>query len=321
MDILYIICALFFAYSLGCINLAYYWVRFTKHKDLRYIASGTLGTRNVYRNFGALPALGVLLFDSFKLWPVLWLLPSFTSNSHIIQMLAVFAGVMGHIFPIQLSFKGGKGLATFMGSLLYIWIYNPTNIWIYLVIIPVIWVHKKKKQYFEYKIADTDNEFEQIFRLNYETFVEEIPQHPTNTEKKLVDAFHEYNTYVICKYGREVIGMVSYSTTRPFSLDKKVPHLDTYLPQHKKICEIRLLSIKYAYRHTRVCARFFSFLVNILYSKDIDMLIISGTTRQLELYKGMGFVEFYQAIGTAEARYQPMYLLLKTAKNKGWQTC
>jgi hypothetical protein len=37
-----------------------------------------------------------------------------------------------------------------------------------------------------YKIAETENEFEQIFRLNYKTFVEEIPQHERNAEKRLV---------------------------------------------------------------------------------------------------------------------------------------
>ena len=47
------------------------------------------------------------------------------------------------------------------------------------------------------KVATEAWEFEQIHRLNYQTFVEEIPQHPPNPEKKLVDKFHQENTYLI----------------------------------------------------------------------------------------------------------------------------
>ena len=44
-----------------------------------------------------------------------------------------------------------------------------------------------------YKIANTQEEYEQIFKLNYETFVDEIPQHKKNETKKLKDKFHDKN--------------------------------------------------------------------------------------------------------------------------------
>lgn len=47
-----------------------------------------------------------------------------------------------------------------------------------------------------FKIADTEEEFEQIFCLNYETFALEIPQHQQNESRKLVDKFHHENTYL-----------------------------------------------------------------------------------------------------------------------------
>lgn len=50
-----------------------------------------------------------------------------------------------------------------------------------------------------YKIAEHADEIEQIHQLNYETFVEEIPQHNANNEKKLVDRFNDENTYIIAK--------------------------------------------------------------------------------------------------------------------------
>ena len=45
-----------------------------------------------------------------------------------------------------------------------------------------------------YKIANTQEEYEQIFKLNYETFVDEIPQHKKNETKKLKDKFHDKNS-------------------------------------------------------------------------------------------------------------------------------
>ena len=76
-------------------------------------------------------------------------------------------------------------------------------------------------------------EFLQIHQLNYKTFVEEIPQHQQNSEKMLVDKFHNKNKYLIARNGSKVIGMVCYNGQRPFSLDAKIPDLDLFLPQHK----------------------------------------------------------------------------------------
>ena len=56
-----------------------------------------------------------------------------------------------------------------------------------------------------FKLADDSAEFEAIHRLNYRTFVEEIPQHPPNEAKRLVDRFHAENTYAICLDGDELV--------------------------------------------------------------------------------------------------------------------
>ena len=47
------------------------------------------------------------------------------------------------------------------------------------------------------KVATTEQEFDAIAALNYETFVEEIPQHEQNSNKRLVDKFHAENTYIV----------------------------------------------------------------------------------------------------------------------------
>ena len=61
-----------------------------------------------------------------------------------------------------------------------------------------------------YKIASEPEEMEQIYRLNYETFVEEIPQHQENQSRSLIDKFDKENIYMIAKKdGKVVIGMYS----------------------------------------------------------------------------------------------------------------
>lgn len=169
------------------------------------------------------------------------------------------------------------------------------------------------KHEFFFKIANIADEFEQIHRLNYQTFSEEIPQHEKNEEQKLVDAFHAENTYIICIKDNEVIGMTAIRANRPFSLDRKIGPVEQSLsfPVHSP-CEVRLLSVKKEYRNGRVFLGLVQFLIKYCLKKGYDIAFISGTVRQLKLYGQMGFQPFAQLTGTDEALFQPMYLTKKT---------
>src|SRR5512140_3566592 len=103
-----------------------------------------------------------------------------------------------------------------------------------------------------FKVASEADEFEQIHRLNYRTFVEEIPQHQPNAARRLVDRFHDENTYVICLRDSQLLGMLALRTRRPFSLDAKIPDLDSHLPPSQRICEVRLLAIEPHHRKGRI---------------------------------------------------------------------
>jgi hypothetical protein len=74
----------------------------------------------------------------------------------------------------------------------------------------------------QYKVATEPLEFEQIFQLAYDTFVEEIPQHQPNPDRRHVDRFHDENTYLIAKDDDAVVGMLAIRAERPFSLDEKL---------------------------------------------------------------------------------------------------
>jgi aspartate aminotransferase-like enzyme len=169
-----------------------------------------------------------------------------------------------------------------------------------------------EEQGLKFKIASQDVEFEAIHRLNYKTFVEEIPQHRDNPEQHLVDKFHAENTYAICLNGNELVGMVAGRTKRPFSLDQKVASLDSYLPSNRKVLEVRLLSVEKNYRNGFVFSRLVGLLAHHFRVQGYDLAIISGTLRQQRLYSHLGFVPFGPVVGTGEAQFQPMYLTLET---------
>jgi GNAT superfamily N-acetyltransferase len=161
---------------------------------------------------------------------------------------------------------------------------------------------------FRLKIASEGWEFEQIHRLNHKTFAEEIPQHASNAAGRLVDRFHEENTYAICLAGTELAGMVAVRGRRPFSLDQKVPDLDRYLPAGRSTCELRLLAVERGHRAGRVAPALLAYLWRHLLEQGYDLAIISGTTRQLKLYGHLGFIPFGPLVGSPEARFQPMML-------------
>ena len=159
-----------------------------------------------------------------------------------------------------------------------------------------------------FKVASEPLEFEQIHELNYQTFVHEIPQHQQNETQKLVDKYHQENTYVICLREAEVLGMIALRDKRPLSLDDKLADLESYLPPFKRILEYRLLAVKQQHRNTAIFTGIMKKSFDLAISGDYDVAVISGTTRQARLYKHLGFMPFGPLVGKQNALYQPMYI-------------
>lgn len=160
-----------------------------------------------------------------------------------------------------------------------------------------------------YKVADQVWEFESIHKLNYKTFVEEIPQHEETKDRVRIDRFHEENTYLICLDDDKLVGMVALRGKRPFSLDYKISNLDFYLQEHgENVYEIRLLSVEREYRNGRALLGLIRFLHRYLLLNGYELALISATTRELPLYEQMGFKAFHTLVGTEEAAFQPMYV-------------
>lgn len=160
------------------------------------------------------------------------------------------------------------------------------------------------------KIAATDEEFDAIAALNYETFVEEIPQHEHNPSRRLIDKFHDENVYVIVYKNTEMVGMVAFRDTRPFSIDRKIGDVENYLDAEvcEHLCEIRLLAVKKDHRNGRVFTKLATAIYRYFYEAGYTACVISGTVREEKMYTQMGFRQFASAVGTEEARYLPMVL-------------
>jgi aspartate aminotransferase-like enzyme len=127
-----------------------------------------------------------------------------------------------------------------------------------------------------------------------------------------VDKFHAENIYLICLCGEKLAGMLAVRGNLPFSLDQKVPNLDSYLPAGRKICEIRLLAVDKKFRGAQVLQGILAMLWQHGVEKGYDLAIISGTTRQFKLYHHLGFVPFGPPVGADEVQFQPMYVTLET---------
>jgi aspartate aminotransferase-like enzyme/predicted N-acetyltransferase YhbS len=160
-------------------------------------------------------------------------------------------------------------------------------------------------------VACKETEFEQIFSLNYRTFVEEIPQHPPNPERRLVDRFHHQNSYLIALDGDQLVGMMAVRDQRPFSLDEKLGNIDAFLPAGRRICELRLLSVLPSHRNGTVFQGLLNLLLEHGKRKRYNLAVISGTLRQQKLYKHLGFEPFGPLVGPPEAQFQPMFLTIE----------
>ena len=99
------------AYALGCFTLGYYLVRARSGEDIRRIGSGSVGASNVGRVLGRTGYGLTVLSDFCKGALAVWAARQLTADDRMLG-LAMSCAVIGHIWPVQLRFQGGKGMAT-----------------------------------------------------------------------------------------------------------------------------------------------------------------------------------------------------------------
>ena len=119
MDINLITVALY-SYLIGSLPFGLILTKIFLQKDIRKVGSGNIGTTNVLRTGNKSLAVATLILDLLKGYLSVFITLSF--NDSLVSYSALICFI-GHIFPVWLKFKGGKGVATYVGILFAINIY------------------------------------------------------------------------------------------------------------------------------------------------------------------------------------------------------
>ncbi len=107
------------AYLLGAVPFGIVIARLFGLGDLRKIGSGNIGATNVLRTGNKTAAALTLVLDAGKAGIAVLIARALLAEDA--AQLAGFAAFLGHCFPVYLGFRGGKGVATFLGTLLALW--------------------------------------------------------------------------------------------------------------------------------------------------------------------------------------------------------
>jgi acyl phosphate:glycerol-3-phosphate acyltransferase len=113
-----IVLVLLAAYLLGSIPFGLLIARAVGAGDIRQQGSGNIGAANVTRSAGKIAGIFTLVLDALKGYAAVWLAAHFLHGSMRWMISAAVAAVLGHVFPVWLKFRGGKGVATGLGVFL-----------------------------------------------------------------------------------------------------------------------------------------------------------------------------------------------------------
>lgn len=103
------------AYLLGSIPVGWLIANIFYHKDIRQEGSGNIGATNALRIFGTKIGILVLLLDMMKGIIAVLIAKQVIQGAHPLVSIAGLVAILGHIFPVWLKFRGGKGVATAAG--------------------------------------------------------------------------------------------------------------------------------------------------------------------------------------------------------------
>jgi aspartate aminotransferase-like enzyme len=161
---------------------------------------------------------------------------------------------------------------------------------------------------YTFKRAETPQEMEQIHRLNYQTFVSEIPQHPDPGTGRLVDKFHHKNAYFIAVEDDQVIGMVCGHDQPPFSVADRLTNPAVIQQPGMRPLEVRLLAVRPEKRNSTIFFGLLWTLYEHAESQGYTHLLLSGLQERLPLYQRLGCKPLGPAVPCGQAAFVPMVM-------------
>lgn len=122
------------AYAVGSVSSGYFVGKLYRNVDLRRVGSGSTGATNTFRNLGPGAGILVALLDILKgalaVWIARQIVPASSGYLPVAEATAAIGAVVGHCWPAFLEGRGGRGVATGFGALLFI----ATSAWVSAVV-------------------------------------------------------------------------------------------------------------------------------------------------------------------------------------------
>ncbi len=160
----------------------------------------------------------------------------------------------------------------------------------------------------QYVQAESAELIEQIHRLNHDVFAVEIRQHAVRADRRLIDKFHDKNSYFVALDNGDVVGLVSTHWTRPFSIEERCPGFGEKIPLDARVAEIRLLAVRRDYRRSGVFWGLVATVAEFLLKAGFEVAVISALSERQSMYERLGFEALGDATSSGEASFVPMFI-------------
>jgi aspartate aminotransferase-like enzyme/N-acyl-L-homoserine lactone synthetase len=173
-----------------------------------------------------------------------------------------------------------------------------------------------------FKPVQTSDEIEAVHRLNYRTFVRELHQYTDTGDGRLVDKFHDKNTYFIALRDDRVIGMISVHGQPPFSVASRLPDPTILTRPGVRPIEVRLLAVEPEERNSSVAYGLMAVFYEYAHDNGYTDVYISGVQDRAALYEGIGFRVIGPPVPCGAAQFVPMWVSvpkLKEAVHARWE--
>ncbi|MBM3986310.1 MAG: aminotransferase class V-fold PLP-dependent enzyme, partial [Planctomycetes bacterium] len=162
---------------------------------------------------------------------------------------------------------------------------------------------------FTFKVADRPEEFAQLHALNFRTFVREVPQHDGadgQADGRLVDKFHDKNTYFVALCEGRVVGMLAVHDQPPFSIADKLADPSALAGLGPRPLEVRLLAVEPEHRHSLVLGGLGVAMLRHARVHGHSHLLISGFVDRLRMYERIGFRALGPPVRSGAVDFVPM---------------
>ena len=147
----------------------------------------------------------------------------------------------------------------------------------------------RTQQRYSFKLADTPQEFGDIHRLLYRTFVLEVPRYEDPGTGSLVDKYHERNLYFVAIREGHVCGVTAVHDRPPFSVAAALDEPDVLQRLGPRLLEARLLAVEPRHRFGLVFAGLACSIYGYAKSLGYRHIVISGLAGRQRMYEQMGF--------------------------------